>query len=687
MSLESQQPGATVVPIIVSSDKTLLTQFRNKVGYPIYLTIGNIPKSTRRKPSRHAQLLIGYIPTTKLEEMSNHAARRRAQANLYHSCMRTVLAPITPYGESGIPMKGGDEVWRRCHPIFAAFVGDYPEQTLVTCTYNGRCPKCVVPPDQLGELTPFPLRSYDEALDTFLLADGDVRPFHVACREAGLKPVFHPFWECFPLANIFVSITPDILHQLLQGVVKHLIMWLTIAFGPAVIDTRCRSMPPNHHIAAFPKGITCLSRVTGQEHKNMCRILLGLIVDQPLPSGQAPLQLVRSVRALLDFLYLAQLPSQTTDTLRRLDDSLVRFHHNKSTFVDLGIRAHFNNIPKLHSLIHYSSSITLFRTTDNYNMEQTERLHIEYMKYAFHATNRKEEHPQMATWMQWREKVQKHSDYLKWKLGIGHKSTQTPSPIGPPKPAARCIKMALHPTLNAVSFNALAEKYGAVDFQDALADFIARTNNPDASVAALRDLGANTLIPFRSVPVYHKLKFQSKGHPEVVDSVHARPEQDDSRGRRVPSRFDTVLVYSKDHTCGNGGKVKFYLYLDPSSNCFVGRRVAQVRIIFQLPKKAIPHVLDRDTAETVPTHLAYVEWFSPIPTTPDTNHQMYRVTRLVHNGRRQASIIPVHSILSSIHLFPRFGSYTPQWSIHSVMELCHSFYINPFSDRDTFLLF
>ena len=156
-------------------------------------------------------------------------------------------------------MKGGDGVWRQCHPVFAAFVGDYPEQTLVTCTYNGCCPKCVVPFDQLGELMPYPPRSHDEAFNTYLLVDGDVHPFHAACHEAGLKPVFHPFWENFPLTNIFVSIMPDILHQLLQGVVKHLILWLTIAFGSAVIDTRCRSMPPNHHIAAFPRGITSLS--------------------------------------------------------------------------------------------------------------------------------------------------------------------------------------------------------------------------------------------------------------------------------------------------------------------------------------------------------------------------------------------------------------------------------------------
>ncbi|KAH9166783.1 hypothetical protein EDB89DRAFT_1910440 [Lactarius sanguifluus] len=82
-SLESRQPGATVVPLILSSDKTQLTLFRGKAAYPVYLTIGNIPKAVRRKPSRHAQLLIGYIPTTKLEGITNQAARRCALANLF----------------------------------------------------------------------------------------------------------------------------------------------------------------------------------------------------------------------------------------------------------------------------------------------------------------------------------------------------------------------------------------------------------------------------------------------------------------------------------------------------------------------------------------------------------------------------------------------------------------------------
>ncbi|KAH9014404.1 hypothetical protein EDB84DRAFT_1277679 [Lactarius hengduanensis] len=673
-SLESRQPGATVVPLILSSDKTQLTLFRGKAAYPVYLTIGNIPKAVRRKPSRRAQLLIGYIPTTKLEGITNRAARRRALANLFHTCMRKLLAPVTRYSESGIAMMSGDGIWRRCHPIFAVFVGDHPEQALVTCTYNGRCSKCTVTLDRLGEYTSFPPHNYSKAIDTFLLADEEVLTFHAACRKVGLKPIFHPFWESFPLSNIFISITPDILHQLLQGVMKHLMTWLKNVFGPVAIDARCRSLPPNHHITTFAKGISGLSRVTGLEHKNMCRILLGLIVDHPLPSGQAPLRLVRTVRALLDFLYLAQLPSQTTDTLRRLEDSLASFHNNKSIFVDLGIRGHFN-IPKVHSLIHYSSSIMLFGTTDNYNTEQTERLHIDFTKEAYRATNRKDEYQQMTTWLERREKVQQRIAFVRRQQAVGQENTQIPQPIGPPQPTTRCIKMTLHPSTKVTSFNDLAIKYGAVEFQDALADFIAQMNHPNASAATLRSLAADTLIPFRSVPTYHKIKFQLNGHPEVVDSIHVRPEQKDSRGRRIPSRFDTTLVRdgSQNSTRGNNGY-----------------RIAQVRVVFQLPNKAIPEVFPTlDTAVTSPpAHLAYVKWFSPIPTRPDANHLMYRVSRLMHNGHRRASIIPVSSIISSIHLFPRFDHRIPlEWNTFSVLELCHTFYINPFSDRDTYLRF
>ena len=88
---------------------------------------------------------------------------------------------------------------------------------LVMCTLNGHCPKCVIPNDQLGNHCCLPAWDYTEALETYDLADEDTHQFHAACRMKGLKP----------LVDVFLSITLDVLHQLLQGVVKHITAWLS----------------------------------------------------------------------------------------------------------------------------------------------------------------------------------------------------------------------------------------------------------------------------------------------------------------------------------------------------------------------------------------------------------------------------------------------------------------------------
>ena len=43
---------------------------------------------------------------------------------------------------------------------------------------------------------------------------------------------------------------------------------------------------PHHALTLFTGGITGLSCVSGKEHKDICRILLGLVIDLPLPDGQ-----------------------------------------------------------------------------------------------------------------------------------------------------------------------------------------------------------------------------------------------------------------------------------------------------------------------------------------------------------------------------------------------------------------
>ncbi|CDO72059.1 hypothetical protein BN946_scf184962.g2 [Trametes cinnabarina] len=138
----------------------------------------------------------------------------------------------------------------------------------------------------------------------------------------GIKCIQQPYWANLPFVNIYRSITPDILRQLCQGVVKHLVSWIITAYGADEIDAHCCRIPPNHNIRLFLKGIMKLQCVTGKEHADMCRFILGLVIGIPLPDGVSPHPLLCAVRALLDFLYLAQYPAHTVDTLELLQDAL-----------------------------------------------------------------------------------------------------------------------------------------------------------------------------------------------------------------------------------------------------------------------------------------------------------------------------------------------------------------------------
>lgn len=542
-----------MIPVIISSDKTQVTLFRNKSAYPVYLTIGNLPKAIRQKPGRQGQILLAYLPTSRLDHITNKAARRRVIHNMFHACMAQLLAPLRSAGLNGIVMTSGDGIARRCHPILAAYIGDYPEQCLVTCSYSGDCPICECTHDDLGI---FPLshqpRNFAKALAAVKTLSTPDR-FAEACDKANIKPVQHPFWENLPYIDIFQSITSDVLHQLYQGVFKHLVSWLKSACGAAEIDARVARLPANHGIRMFYKGITGLSRVSGTEHRQISRFLLGILVDMELPGGrESTAQLIRATRALLDFIFLAQYPIHSDKSLDALDNALMAFHEDREIFETLGIRTGFN-IPKLHSLTHYVRCIKLYGTTDNYNTETSERLHIDFTKDAYRATNHKDEYPQMTKWLERREKIFHHANYVLWRkqqVTIGPQSLTAHHGIRwhPPDPASVLeIKMTRHPTRKSVLLSEIVSgsHYGAQFFVPALARFVVQWRNPLWNARQIEYHAEDFICPVDRFPVFHRIKFWNEAvyGNETVDSIHVHPRTVDSSGEvAIPARFDTALV-------------------------------------------------------------------------------------------------------------------------------------------------
>ncbi|KAG0693774.1 hypothetical protein DFH29DRAFT_881197 [Suillus ampliporus] len=275
--------------------------------------------------------------------------------------MSRLLQPLVKAGQMGVEMVCADGCVCRIHPIVAFYIANFPEQCLVACCKENRCPCCIVPADQRGEPLQSALRDPESTYETLQIRKIGQHP--PAFEEQGLHAVYKPFWADLPHSNIFATFTPDLLHQVHKGVFKdHLVKWCLDIVREEEIDAHFKAMPDYPGLRHFKKGISMVKQWTGTEHKEMQHVFVGL------------------------------------------DCALAVFHTNKQVLIDLDIHEHFN-IPKIHQLTHYVYAIQQFRSVDGFNSELPEQLHIDFAKDAYRASNKCDYEEQMALWLQRQEAV------------------------------------------------------------------------------------------------------------------------------------------------------------------------------------------------------------------------------------------------------------------------------------------
>ena len=99
-------------------------------------------------------------------------------------------------------------------------------------------------------------------------------------------------------------------------------------------------------------------------------------------------KVIKLIRSILDYAYMAQYPVLSEIDLKKTDDILLVFHQNKEVFIsnELWGSDHFH-IPKLHALQHFMDDIWSGGTPDNFSTETPESLHISMCKVPYHTLN------------------------------------------------------------------------------------------------------------------------------------------------------------------------------------------------------------------------------------------------------------------------------------------------------------
>jgi hypothetical protein len=392
-------------------------------------------------------------------------------------------------------------------------------------------------------------------------------------------------------------------------------------------------------------------------------------------------------------------------TIPQMQNALDAFHPNKEIFIRLGMRTDFN-LGKLHSLLHYIEAIWWLGSADGFNSEYSERLHIDYAKYGYLASNRVDFYFQMARWLQRREALERHAAYIDWatsdsqSLGLitgdddvdvdqlenaDTSVTDKPTFIRSGIVQGHAYFISKSPAYHSLSVGYLRTQFGATHFTQALQTFL-KGHFPDAQLQT-------TSLDDDRFDVYSSISLMMPSVPHIHDShrvhkirVQCNKPSNSPRKADSPPHFDTALIVQdrKLHREKGGlhGKVSpIYATRQPKLNSveWPGLCAAQIRILFTLPARCY------GTKFSQP--LAYVEWFRPF-TARDEVSGFFKVKRSTRNHHRHAEVISVSDILMPCHLVPQLAptQVDPSWTHLNVLERASSstFFLNHYNNLHIF---
>lgn len=548
------------------------------------MSIGNIQKRTRAAISQRAHLLLAYLPVTKFpntewpmktqtQKMPGILSKR-----LFHKCVKIIVAGLT----SKIPRDVIDsEGYMRSRLAeLMAWFGDLEEEWMIACLGNNQCPQgCeagtkdlglpVLCAPRTGSSILAKLRTIRERLGP----DANTWAFASACVQEGLCGVEDPCWEELGV-DICRLLCQDPLHAYHKFLKDHPIQWLINVVGEAEVDARISRIPLRKGFRHFTNGVTSLSQWTCKETRDLERELVAAMADAPGANAET----IRALRAVLDYIHLAEMRCHTDATLAHLTSAIADWNKFKHAFIrnggrrgENGVINHFQ-IPKDHVPLHAVDQIRRTGSLEGTSSEIIETYHPEVAKKPFKNNNhnRKVWITQMIRSFNRQEVMYSFRAYINWVAGQPDIRVEDPAGLdvdddavvtgskdiegtgeaddGDPDSEDSAQWLSKRPTYSRVSIEEVAARFQSPNLITALRRYFQRIDPGSSSgiPAAYRELDIWTSVSVE-VPVVNDLQ------DVVWRRVRATPTEIDQGGNIVgPCNSDTVLVQESDDAANIG---------------------------------------------------------------------------------------------------------------------------------------
>lgn len=445
--------------------------------------------------------------------------------------------------------------------------------------------------------------------------------------------------------------------------------------------------------------------------------------------------MVQAIAAFLEFCYLVRRPVINQETLRKIEDTLSRFHMHRKIFETTGVRTSFS-LPRQHSLKHYIWAIQQFGAPNGLCTSITESRHITAVKEPWRRSNRHDALGQMLTINQ-----RLH------KLGAARADFEE--------------RGMLKGNVLSVTMKALLQAHGESDQEpedlennDGSAEVPALTVPTDVGSSAMQDIGEQVSLPpdddgsmvdgkqvvgfvdlaltprkSRLLPLASHLLIyilQERGYPRTLLGLgqhmkcptlleHVRrflyyqthPNSDRSsidlelwECPPIPDYQQAAVFhsacatfYSPSDISGLGGMRSEHIRSCPRwrgkeerRDCAFAQKDSSIRGLQGLFVVRIRFFFSFrvDGRRGVVYPCALVEWFKRVGDERDPVTGMWVVEpELDNDGAREVSVIHVDSLVRSAHLLAVFGDEFLPTDFHFsyTLDAFRAFYVNQFADH------
>ncbi|KAI6021937.1 hypothetical protein EDC04DRAFT_2575477 [Pisolithus marmoratus] len=360
------------------------------------------------KATSHAFALAAYLLIPKFRNVSP-AVQAVLSARIYHFAISIVVQNLIIANRDGKEMSDPLGNRRTMHTPLVAWIADYPEQLMIACVSAKNSPISLATSEQFGDVTAQPPRDRGYTLQKIREAVAACDPrniasFHKVCLTKRLNGVVEPFWAIWGDACPSRFLTPEALHQWHKFYFDHCVRWVTNIIGGEELDHRLAALQPRVGTRHWANGVSTLKQCTGREHRELEKLL------PAVAAGALPDDVLCALRAITEFIFLAQGLFHYDETLHSLNEALREFHHYKSSILRAGGRLgkngpldHFQ-IPKLELAQHVSRSIRLMGAPYQWSSDITERCHITHVKMPYRLSNRRDYHVQCCRFLDRQEK-------------------------------------------------------------------------------------------------------------------------------------------------------------------------------------------------------------------------------------------------------------------------------------------